>query len=148
LATPLEYIASFYELFEQGHEVVWATRDIRKHHPKLWRRLISISGNILFRILCGSWVEDSQCGFKLFSAKTAKTCFSPLTINGWGFDMEVLTIAKINNIETMYRRIDGWKSVAGGTFDDRVFKNSVIAFGELLYIAAGRITGRYKVIKA
>jgi dolichyl-phosphate beta-glucosyltransferase len=144
LATPLEHIVSFYQLYLSGCDIVAATRNLRRHHPQLWRRVLSVTGNILFRILCGTYTEDSQCGFKLFSRKAARLCFSRLTINGWGFDMEVLTIASIHGLSITNVRIDDWKSVPGGSFTDSILKNMTVSLAELLYISYGRISGRYK----
>ena len=99
LATPFRHLPVFYRAYEQGSDVVIATRNLYKHHPNYLRRLLSNGGNLLFRIASGVWVEDSQCGFKLFSNEAAQLCFSKLTILGWGFDMEVLAIAKANKLQ-------------------------------------------------
>ncbi len=37
-------------------------------------------------------VVDTQCGFKAFRAEPARRAFEQLTISGWGFDLEVLTL--------------------------------------------------------
>ena len=39
-------------------------------------------------------IEDTQCGFKLFSGDAADRVFSRSTIDGWAFDVEALTIAR------------------------------------------------------
>lgn len=143
LATPLHHLASFYRHYLSGCDIVAGTRDLKRHHPQLWRRGLSVTGNILFRIMCGIYTEDSQCGFKLFSRKAARLCFSRQTINGWGFDMEVLTIANIHNLSIINVRIDDWKSVPGGSFTDTALKNMAVSLAELAYIAYGRLTGRY-----
>jgi dolichyl-phosphate beta-glucosyltransferase len=39
-------------------------------------------------------VEDSQCGFKAFSADAARAIFSRQRIDGFGFDVEVLYLAR------------------------------------------------------
>ena len=40
----------------------------------------------------GIW--DTQCGFKSFSAEAAERIFAQTTIDGWGFDIEVLALAQ------------------------------------------------------
>lgn len=143
LATPLKYIPLFLKEFQAGSDVVVATRNLHRHHPSLPRRALSNVGNILYRILGGVWIEDSQCGFKLFSDKATQTCFSKMTILGWGFDMEVLTIAKVNNFTITPIRVNNWKSVAGGTFNESVFKSALASFSELLHIFLHRLLGHY-----
>jgi hypothetical protein len=38
-------------------------------------------------------LQDTQCGFKCFSADAAEALFPLMTIPGWTFDVEVLAIA-------------------------------------------------------
>jgi len=144
LATPLRHLPKFYHAYQKGAPLVIATRNLRKHHPNYLRRLISSSGNLLFRFAGGVWVEDSQCGFKLFSYDAAQLCFSKLTIVGWGFDMEVLAIAKANKLKIKSYRVNDWVSVPDGTFVDGMIKNSLVSLKELALIFYRRINGSYK----
>lgn len=143
LATPLAHIEEFYKEYEKGYDVVIATRDLTKHHSNTPRLVISQIGNILFRLASGVWVEDSQCGFKLFSRKASNICFQRLKIMGWGFDMEILAIAKVHKLKIKTIRIDDWISVEGGSFDENIIKNSFTAFQDLLVIWGRRITKKY-----
>lgn len=144
LATPLKYLPEFYNRHRQGHDVVIATRNLRRHHPNFWRRLISNCGNLIFRIASGVWIEDSQCGFKLFSQQAAYTCFRRLSILGWGFDMEVLAIAKAQKFKTATYRINDWTSMPDSTFTEGVLKNSLQSLGELGSIFWRRLRGAYR----
>lgn len=144
LATPLKYIPKFYKAFLGGADVVVATRNLRKHHPGFARRMLSNLGNLLFRLLGGVWIEDSQCGFKLFSKEAAKVCFSKMTTTGWCFDMEVLTIAKVNKFKIVSFRANDWKSVPGGTFEENAFQSALESLLELLHIFRRRVLGKYK----
>jgi hypothetical protein len=38
-------------------------------------------------------LQDTQCGFKCFSASSAEALFPLQTIMGWTFDVEILAIA-------------------------------------------------------
>ena len=46
--------------------------------------------------LCVQGVQDTQCGFKLFTRKAAKVTFTRLHIKRWAFDVEVLFIAQVS----------------------------------------------------
>jgi dolichyl-phosphate beta-glucosyltransferase len=39
-------------------------------------------------------IDDTQCGFKLFSARAAEALFPLQQIDGFGFDVEILRIAQ------------------------------------------------------
>lgn len=49
----------------------------------------------LSQIFTGVSVADFTCGFKCFSKKSAKMIFSKQLIDRWGFDAEVLFLAKL-----------------------------------------------------
>lgn len=145
LATPLYYLPMFIKLIEKGNDIVIATRNLRTHHPNIIRRILSNTGNFAFRLLGGVSVEDSQCGFKMFSTKAAKICFSRQTIMYWGFDMEILTIAKIRKLKLCCVRINDWQHVKYGTFhESQVIANALSTLKDLLYIFLNRLLGVYK----
>ena len=144
LATPLKYLPEFYLRHLAGHDLVVATRNLRRHHPNFVRRLVSNCGNLIFRFASGIWIEDSQCGFKLFSHHAAQTCFSRLSILGWGFDMEILAIAKAQKFKTSAYRIDDWTSKPGSTFTESFVSNSIKSLRELGSIFWRRLRGAYR----
>jgi len=39
-------------------------------------------------------VNDTQCGFKAFTAQAARDLFRRATIDGWAFDLEILAVAR------------------------------------------------------
>ena len=65
-----------------------ATRRRQPWYRVLWSRIANV---FVQRILLDG-IADTQCGFKAFRAGPAKRVFSQLTITGWGFDLEVLTL--------------------------------------------------------
>ena len=71
----------------------------------LYRHLMGRVFNLLVRVVALPGIKDSQCGFKLFTNKSAKDIFKRLTIYGenakeledaylGAFDVEVLYLAK------------------------------------------------------
>lgn len=60
-----------------------------------YRRALGRFSKILIRIISGLWdIHDSQRGFKVFSEKAVLAIFPKQTIARWGFDIEILLIAK------------------------------------------------------
>lgn len=45
--------------------------------------------------------NDTQCGFKLFTARAAETVFPRTRIDGWAFDIEALFIARRHGLRVM-----------------------------------------------
>ena len=144
-ATPLQHISEFYGLFLQGKEIIIGTRNLISHHPNIFRRFVSVMGNFIFRIVGGIWIADSQCGFKLFSSRASHLCFSNLSIMGWGFDMEILSIAHANKIPITAVLLNDWHDVPGGTFEIKLFRNIISSLNDLGKIFINRIFNNYKL---
>ena len=67
----------------------------------------------LVRKLTTADVADTQCGFKAFRAPVAKLLFSMTTSNGFGFDVEILTLATALDFRIVECPIR-WTAVDGG----------------------------------
>jgi glycosyltransferase involved in cell wall biosynthesis len=60
-----------------------------------WRRhLVGRVFNFAIRTLVVPGIADTQCGFKLFTAASVRAIFPHVTLDGWAFDVEVLSIAR------------------------------------------------------
>ena len=59
------------------------------------------AGRVFNTIVRGAMVpevQDTQCGFKMFTAAAVQTIFPRVTIQGWAFDIEVLYIARLHGL--------------------------------------------------
>ena len=63
------------------------------------RHVIGRAFNRLVRLLAVPGIEDTQCGFKLFSARAVEAIFPRLTVAGFAFDVEVLFLARRAGID-------------------------------------------------
>jgi dolichyl-phosphate beta-glucosyltransferase len=63
-------------------------------HQPMVRELSGRFFNLVMRMVTGLPFRDTQCGFKLFEAGTARDVFSRQQLEGFGFDVEVLFIAQ------------------------------------------------------
>ncbi|KAI9014144.1 nucleotide-diphospho-sugar transferase [Hyaloraphidium curvatum] len=59
-------------------------------------------------------IEDTQCGFKLFSRAAAKLIFPRMHVEGWIFDVEILILAEkigipIAEVQVNWHEVDGSK---------------------------------------
>ncbi len=85
-----------------------------KNNQVWYRRFFGKIGNKLIRLLFGLNISDTQCGFKLFTNNAADFIFPSLTLNRFGFDIEVLAIAKyhglkIKEVPVVWSHSDGSK---------------------------------------
>lgn len=144
LATPLHHIDDAVGLIKhKAADIVIGVRNIRSMHDTKTRFLISVLGNLSFSAVSGRYIPDTQCGFKAFSKKAVRECFSRQTIMGWGFDMELLIIAFDQKLDIAQLPIKDWQDQPGGTFSGG-FKNMLNFSKDLLIMLSNRVTGKYK----
>ena len=101
-------------LYVSDYNIIIGSRYLDKYSIKkkqsIIRRFISRGGSFLIRVMLGLKITDTQCGFKLFSAKATKDIFPLQTISRWGFDMEILTIAKRKGYKIKEVAVDWYNS--------------------------------------
>lgn len=99
LAMPIEEISKFLppSIAENSYEIAIASREtagaIRYNEPA-YRHIMGRVFNFLVRLLAVPGIQDTQCGFKCFTRSAAQAIFPLQRIDGWGFDVELLYIAR------------------------------------------------------
>jgi glycosyltransferase involved in cell wall biosynthesis len=63
-------------------------------HQSLWREYSGRTFNVVVRAVARLPFRDTQCGFKLFSREAARAVFPLQPLDGFGFDVEILYIAR------------------------------------------------------
>ena len=100
-STDIAHFDKMKPLFDQGYDVVIASRSdmdvagAEQAVSQAWyKRAIGRLGNRIVQRLAVPGIWDTQCGFKAFRAEAALRIFSQTTIERWGFDIEVLALAR------------------------------------------------------
>ena len=94
---PVEEISKFLPEGKPLAPVAIASREApgsKRIGEPFYRHLIGRVYNFLVRLLVLPGLQDTQCGFKCFSAEAAEAIFPLQRLEGWSFDVEVLTIAR------------------------------------------------------
>lgn len=105
-----------------------------------WRQFVSRGGNLAFTLLLGQNFTDSRCGFKLFRGDLAREIFSRVTIPKWGFDTEVLVMAKKYRASIIEVPVD-WYDDAEDT--NVTLKETLLSFTEIIQIRINLLKGLY-----
>ncbi len=103
LSTPIEEIEKLVSALEvEGYDVAIGSRGLPQSDVRLRqsfvRERMGKFFNLFVRVLAVRGFCDTQCGFKCFRFKAAQAIFSRQRIDGFCFDVEVLTIAKVLGI--------------------------------------------------
>jgi dolichyl-phosphate beta-glucosyltransferase len=99
LATPIEDLKKLQrKAMENGCDVVVGSRALRDSVVIGWRPWYrELSGKVfnrVVRLLAVPGIHDTQCGFKYFKDGAAAKIFSRARLDGFGFDVEALFLAR------------------------------------------------------
>ena len=98
LSMPITELKQFLDVAQdEGGDIVVGSREARgaSRVGEPWsRHVIGRVFNWSVKLLVLRGVDDTQCGFKLFSAKAAEALFPHQQLDGFGFDVEVLFLAR------------------------------------------------------
>jgi dolichyl-phosphate beta-glucosyltransferase len=98
LSTPIEELEKLEAALKAGAGVSIASRSVKGSRIEvpqpIYRVLMGKAFNLIVQIALLPGIWDTQCGFKLFRADVAHPVFAALTTDGFGYDPEVLYLAK------------------------------------------------------
>jgi glycosyltransferase involved in cell wall biosynthesis len=98
LSAPIEEAERLFQAIGAGADVAigsrWLDKQKQTVHQPLYRRFFGRCFNWVTRKFIGLPFKDTQCGFKAFKREAAQTIFRLQTIERWGFDPEILFIAR------------------------------------------------------
>jgi glycosyltransferase involved in cell wall biosynthesis len=98
LSAPMEEAELLMAAIEQGADVAigsrWLDKARQTTHQPMYRRFFGRCFNWVTRTVMGLPFKDTQCGFKAFRRDAAQVIFRLQRIERWGFDPEILFIAR------------------------------------------------------
>lgn len=96
--------------------------------------------NVVMRAATGLPFHDTQCGFKLFRKDAARVIFPRQRLEGFGFDVEDLLIARIHGFKVIEVPVR-WDNVEGTKVSTL---NGARAFWDLVVVRWNELCGRYR----
>lgn len=98
LSSPIEESSKLLEALEQGADIAigsrWLRTETQIQRQPLHRQIFGRIFNLLMRLTLGLHFKDTQCGFKAFNRAAAQAIFPLQKIERWGFDPEILFLAR------------------------------------------------------
>jgi glycosyltransferase involved in cell wall biosynthesis len=143
-SSPIYEAVKLIGAINQGAEVAfgsrWLLAETQTKRQSRLRQFVGRAYNLLLRVALGLPYKDTQCGFKAFTRKAAEVIFTRQQIEGWGFDPEILFIARKFGLTLQEVAVE-WAN------DDRSKINPITdgvkMFWELLRIRYYGMTGQY-----
>jgi dolichyl-phosphate beta-glucosyltransferase len=98
LSTPIEELDKFIPLMNSPTAVLLGNRKTRganvRKHQNFIRENMGKVFTILTNVILCMWQSDFTCGFKVFGREARERIFKTATIERWGYDAELLFLAK------------------------------------------------------
>jgi dolichyl-phosphate beta-glucosyltransferase len=146
LSAPIEELDKLLKAArESGASVAIGSRALDRSliqvHQSWFRETAGRIFNLLMRIAIGLPFADTQCGFKLFERRAAQEVFRRQVVERWGFDAEVLFIARKLGFKTVEVPVR-WSHSEGTKVS--MFRDSANMFVDLLRVRWNHLRGLYQ----
>lgn len=145
LSMPIEQLERFVALAKSGYDIAIASREApgaRRIGEPAYRHLMGRVFNLIVRLLAVPGLQDTQCGFKCFRHDVAKQIFRLQTMDGFGFDVEILFIARKYGFHITEVPIDWYY---GPSSRINPIRDTIKMFKEVLEVRWNDLQGRYRL---
>lgn len=152
-ATPIQELEKLLPFIDKGYDVVIGSREIqgaKREREPIHRHIMGKGFNFFVKLLTVQGIQDTQCGFKLFTQEATKKLFPNLYIYRPGkkrddaftgaFDVELLYIAKKHAMRIAEVPVF-WKYAKTNRVNP--MKDSLRMFIDLIRIRAADLMGKY-----
>ena len=145
LSSPIEEAEKLFAAIREGNDMAigsrWVNRELQVRKQPLYRQLGSRGFNLFLRSILRLNFKDTQCGFKAFTQRAAITVFSLQQIERWGFDAELLYVARkyqfrVAEVPVAWSHRDGTRM--------HPFRDGVHMVWDLLRVRWNAVSGKYK----
>ena len=140
---PVADLAKFLPVLRGAYDVAIASREgpgARRFNEPEYRHMMGRVYNLIVRIFALGGLQDTQCGFKCFRQEVARRVFPLQTMDGWGFDVEVLFIARKHGLRITEVSIDWYY---GASSKVSPIRDTIRMFREVFEVRWNDLRGRY-----
>jgi dolichyl-phosphate beta-glucosyltransferase len=143
-ATSIQELSRLESAIDGGADIAIGSRalsgDSVTVKGRLHRKIMGQLFNLLVRLFAVKGIHDTQCGFKLFTASAAETIFPLLTIDDFGFDVELLYVARQHGLSISEVPVN-WTDIAGTKV--RIVRDSWRMLRDILRVRRNALSGFY-----
>ncbi len=144
LSSPMTEAQHLFDAIAEGADIAigsrWLRAELQTERQPLYRQLLGRIFNLVLRVILGLNFADTQCGFKAFRREAAQRVFPLQKIERWGFDPEILFLAKkmglvVKEVPVIWAHSEGTRL--------HPFRDGMRMFGDVLRIRWNSISGAY-----
>ena len=144
LSSPMSEAQKLFDAVAEGADIAigsrWLRPELQTERQPLYRQLFGRIFNLVLRVVLGLNFADTQCGFKAFRRDAAQRVFPLQKIERWGFDPEILFLARrlgltVNEVPVVWAHSEGTRL--------HPFRDGFRMFLEVLHIRWNSMSGAY-----
>ncbi len=143
LSSPISEATKLFAALETADVAIgsrWLDSDVQTQRQSVMRQGFGRVYNLLLRIILGLNYKDTQCGFKAFTRSAARLIFSAQRVERWGFDPELLYLAKMYGLRVAEVPVE-WGHAPASKINP--VTDGARMFAEMLSVRWNAITGKY-----
>jgi glycosyltransferase involved in cell wall biosynthesis len=144
LSAPIEEADKLLAAIKAGNDVAIGSRAMNRAlifgRQSRLREMAGMIFNAFVRLFTGLPFQDTQCGFKAFVRERSRIVFEQQRIEGFGFDPEVLFLAKRHGLRSVEIPVRWAHDPATKV---HVIRDGLKMFLDLVYIRWNWLIGRY-----
>ncbi len=144
LSAPIDEAQRLFDAIAGGADIAigsrWLATSRQTHRQPMYRQIFGRCFNMLTRAVMRLPYADTQCGFKAFTREAAQTVFQLQTIERWGFDPEILFIARKRGFRVQEVPVS-WAHDARSRIS--YLRDGLQMLKELAIVRWNALTGRY-----
>jgi dolichyl-phosphate beta-glucosyltransferase len=144
LSSPITEAPKLFDALASGADIAigsrWLRSELQTERQPLFRQAFGRIYNLVLRVILGLRFADTQCGFKAFRREAAQRIFPLQRIERWGFDPEILFLARraglrVEEVPVVWAHSEGTRL--------QPFRDGMRMFVEVLRIRWYAATGDY-----
>ena len=144
LSSPIAEAQKLFDAIAHGADIAigsrWLRAELQTERQPLYRQAFGRIYNLVLRVFLGLRFADTQCGFKAFRRDAAQRIFPLQRIERWGFDPEILFLARraglrVEEVPVLWAHSEGTRL--------HPFRDGLRMFLEVIRIRWYAIAGNY-----
>jgi len=146
LSSPIQEADKLFAAIASGADIAigsrWLNTQLQSRRQPLHRQLFGRAFNLMLRLVLGLRFKDTQCGFKAFTSAAAQAIFPLQNIERWGFDPEILYLAKRFHFKVAEVPVV-WSHREGTQIHP--LRDGIRMLGEVMRVRLNAISGKYAI---
>ncbi len=146
-ASPIEELVRLEAELQKGADIAIGSRAMVSAETAvrtIWlRKFMGRVFNFLVNVIVVPGIEDTQCGFKLFTRDAARFLFSRQQAEGFSFDVEIIFLAQRAKLQIAEVPVN-WTNIPGSKVN--LVKDSILMLADVVRFRVRDLMGSYGVL--